>query len=99
MKTFKKVLFFCDELTFYKHHKIERVIELNHVRECIIKVFSKIDKINEHLQIGVQVIIHDISLMVKNRNDENNGEEIKNVRVCILQVLCLQTLFREKADE
>ena len=42
MKTNKEVLFFCNEFTFYDHYKIERVIELNHVREYKLMYYLKV---------------------------------------------------------
>ena len=47
MKTIKDVLNFCKEFTFYDHYNIERVIELNHVRDSIFSLLSKCDFIRE----------------------------------------------------
>ena len=38
MKTIKEILIFCNEFAFFDHYNIERVIELNHVRNYIISV-------------------------------------------------------------
>ena len=45
MKTVQEVLDFCNEFTFYDHYNIERNIELNHVRDCLISVLSECDVI------------------------------------------------------
>ena len=43
MKTIREVLIFCNEFTFYIPHKIERVIELNPVYDCIYFVPTEYD--------------------------------------------------------
>ena len=44
-------------------------------------------------------VIDDISLMITNEDVENIGREINNLRIAILQVLCLQRLSKEEADK
>ena len=68
MKTIQEVLDFCNAFTFLHHYNIERVIELNHARDCVISVLSKCDFISEDKIIRVLGIIDDISLMVMDGN-------------------------------
>ena len=63
MKTIKEVLDFCNEITFYNHYKIKRVIELNHVRVCLISVLCKCDLISEDKNIRLLGVIDDIPLI------------------------------------
>ena len=51
MKTSKKVLYFCNKFTFYDHYNIERLIELNHVRDYILIVLSESDFIYEEKRL------------------------------------------------
>ena len=78
MKTIKEVLGFCIVFTFYNQYKIERVGELNHVRDCNINVLSKCDFIREDNVIRVLSFMEDISLLVLERNIENLVQEIDN---------------------
>ena len=47
MKTAKEVLEFFNDFTFYDHYYIERVTQLNHVRNCANRVLSECDFIEE----------------------------------------------------
>ena len=47
MKTIKEVLDFCNEFTICDLYIIARVIEMNHVGECVFIVLSKCDFISE----------------------------------------------------
>ena len=76
MKTTKEFLNFCNEFTVYVYYNIDRVIEMNYVRDYIIIVFSKCDHINESFQIGTLDVIDVISLMVVD-NIENHFQEKK----------------------
>ena len=84
MKTIKEVLGFCNEFTFYDQYSIENVVELNHVRDCVIIVLTECDNFDENLQIRVLGVIDDISLMVIDGKVGNLVQEISNLRVGIL---------------
>ena len=47
MKAVKKVLDFSNEITFYGHYNIERVLKLNHVRDCVNNLLSKSEYITK----------------------------------------------------
>ena len=98
MKTVNEVFYFCNEFTFYDHHNIERVGQLNHVRDCVISVLSKYDFISEDKTNRVVVVIDDTSLMITDENVENLVQEINNLRVGFEQLLCLENLHKEEND-
>ena len=64
MKTNKEVSVICKNVTDHNHFNIDRVMELNHVRDCIVDILSKCYHINKHLHVRVLGVIDDISLMV-----------------------------------
>ena len=99
MKTIKEGLNFCNELTFYDHYIVGRVIELNHDRDCIFNDLSKYDFMNEDNCIRVLAATDDISLTVIDRNIENIDRELNNLTVGTLQMLCLDKLYEEEADK
>ena len=96
MKTIREVLNFCYEFTFYDQNSVERVIELKHVLDCITNVLFE-DFINEDHCIRVLGLIDDISLIIK-KDIENIGREINKVRAGVLQLLCLEKLYKEDAN-
>ena len=57
------------------------------------------DFIYEDKCIRVLDVIDDISLMVKNKDVKTFGREIINLIVGILQIICLQRLYKEAADK
>ena len=70
MKTTKEN-FFCNEFTFYDHYNIDKVIEINHVRDCVILVLSNCDFISEGEIVRVLGVLGDISLMIIDGMVEN----------------------------
>ena len=98
MKTTKEILNFCNEFTVYVYYNIDRVIELNYVRDYIIIVFSKCDHIDECFQIGALDVIDVLSLMVVD-NVENHFQERKKLKVGFLQLPCLEKLYKEETDK
>ena len=93
-----KVLF-CKQFPFHDHHNIKRVIELNHVRDCIIKVSSENDFLHADNAIRVLGAIEDLSLMVIDRKVEFIDRDINRLRFDILQMLCLDRLNREEVGK
>ena len=77
MKIIKEVSNFFIVFTFYSQYNFEKVMEMNHVRDCISDLLSKCDHIDENIQIKVLDVIDDIVLMVIDRNVENLVQEIK----------------------
>ena len=78
MKTTKEVLDSCNDFTLYNHYNKERVVELNHIRDCKINVPPKCNHNDENLQIRVSGSINDRSLMFIKRNVEKLVHELKN---------------------
>ena len=80
MTSIKEVLDFCNEFTSYDHYQIDRVIELNYIRDYIIIILAEIDFKHEGNRIRALGIIVDISLKVIYGDVENiecekaNGE-------------------------
>ena len=60
MKTIEQVLDFCNVFTSYDRYKVERVIELNHVRDRIFKSLSEYDFLHDDMVIRDLVAIDDI---------------------------------------
>ena len=65
MKAIKKILGFCNEITFKDHYFIEGVLELNHLRAYTGNVSFESVFVHEDNRIRVLGVIDDISLMVK----------------------------------
>ena len=97
MKTNEKVVNFCNGCKYDDHHKVQSVIQLKHVRDCINNVLSDWDFTSEDNCIRVPGIREDTLWMFIDRNVENISLE-KNLRVGILQLLCLEELYKEEAD-
>ena len=76
MKTIRDVSDFFNEFTYYDHYNIERVIDLNHIRFCVIDALSNCYVVNENLRMRVLGTINDISLMVIDGNVESLNQEI-----------------------
>ena len=93
LKTIKDVLVFCNSFTYFNHCTFQRVIELDHVRDCISESLSKCDHIDENAHIKVLGFIDDILLMVFDGNVENINHEKNNLRVGFLHLLCLEQLY------
>ena len=60
-------------------------------------MLSKRDFISEDKILRVLGLIDDMSLMFTDRNIENISVEIKNLRVGLLQLLCLENLYAQEA--
>ena len=93
MKTIKEVLNFCNEFLFYDLYSIERVIEINLVRDCVISVLSNCDFITEDKTIRVQSVIDDISLMVIDGNVEILIQEKKYFESSIFTIVMLRAII------
>ena len=98
MKNFEEVLNFFNEFTSNDQYSLDRVIELNHVRDFITNVLSNCDRIDENLQSRVLDVINDKLLMVIDRNLDNlfNNQKFES---CFLHLLCLEKLYKEEADK
>ena len=97
MKTIKDVSTFCNDFTFYEQYYIERAIELNHVRDCLIRILSKCDFMSEDKFIRVVGVMDDVSLMVLDKNDEILVHVMNSWKVEVLQLLCLENLHKDEA--
>ena len=64
MKAFKEVLNYFNEFAFYDHYNIERVIDINHVRDCVCRVLNKCSFKKDYEFIRVLDDIDNISLII-----------------------------------
>ena len=95
METIKDVSDFCSEFTCHNRYNVEKVIELNHVRDGNTNVFPENGFINYDFRIRVLFVIEDIPLMVIYRKVEIIDPERKILRKSILQLLRLEKLYKE----
>ena len=56
-KTIRELLKFRNDFTFYDHYNIERVMELNYVRDYMINILAEDELINENQCIPVLGVI------------------------------------------
>ena len=98
MKNIKEVSDFCNEFTFYDQYNIDRVIELNCIRDYTINVLSGSDFKHEDNRIRVMGII-DHSLKVIDGDVGNIEREISNLKFAILKMSRLEILYIEKDNE
>ena len=96
MKTFFEVSKFCNEGIFYDHYKIERVIELNDVNNFTFTFLFERCFCMCSNGIRVLGVTDDISLLVINRDVEKTGQYLKKLRVCFLQLLCMEKSVTKK---
>ena len=82
----------CNEFTFSDQYNIQRDIELNYIRGCINNRLSESDFKHEDNCIKVMSIIDHKTLNVIDGDVKNIEQEISNLRVTILQMLCLEEL-------
>ena len=75
------------------------VLELNHVRDCVISSLSKCFFISADRFIGLLSVVDDLSLVNIDSNDENLVHGINILRFGLLQMLCLENLYIEEADK
>ena len=75
-------------------------MELNHVHEYINIMLSASNFVHQDNRNRVLGIIDDVLLKVIDRDVENNdiAQDLKNFRVGILQMLCLEELNEQGAD-
>ena len=97
MKTMTELLDFCNVFTFYDHSKNERVIKLKHVRACVMSVLSKSDFISEDEVIRMLGVTDEKSLMIIDENVEDISVELNDLRVGLLQLLCLEKSNMQEA--
>ena len=81
MKTTGKVSKFCNEFTFDNHDVFEKVIERNHIRDCVNNVASKCKRTDENYQIVILCVLDDISLMIIDRKVKNFFIELNILKV------------------
>ena len=93
--TIGDVLNFCNEFDFCDHYNLERVIKLNHIRDSVISISIKCDYIKDYEIIGVFDVLDNISLMVQDGKVKKLVQEVNNLRVVLLQLLCLDKLYKE----
>ena len=89
---------FCKKFNNYDHYNVKRVIELSHVRDCVVNVLWEWDFLIKRTCIRVLGVIDDMSLMVIDENFEIIGLETNNSGVCVSRLLCLEKLYEEEAD-
>ena len=53
------------------YYNIEKVVDLNHIRSCVISVFSKSFFLSEDESVRLIGVLDDISLMVLDGNIEH----------------------------
>ena len=92
----EKNLKFCDEIIFYDHYNIGHVIELNFNREYVIIVLFESDFKHEDNFIKILDITYDKKLMIIDGAVENLEDQIGTQRFSILQLLCLENLYKEE---
>ena len=93
MKNNKEVLDFCHNCVYYIQFNFQRVIDLNHRRDCIFDILSKCDHIDENLHIRVLGVIDDLSLMFMVGNVENLVHETNNLITNItINFFCIITI-------
>ena len=68
MKTIEKDLDSCNEFIFHNCYNIERIIELNQVRDCIFNILSKCNLLGEDHFIRTLGFKDDISVRIIDRN-------------------------------
>ena len=95
MKTIKELLTFCNDITFYNHYSIKRVIDKNQMRSCITFVLSECNDIDEKFYLCVLSFIDDTALLFIDKNLENLVHDVNNFRVGCLQLICLEELYKD----
>ena len=71
-----------------------RVIKLNQMRDCIIKILSEFDYKDEKLYLRVLSSIDDVSLLFIDGSLENLGLEIINLRVTNITLIMLRKIIQ-----
>ena len=84
MKRTEENLCFSSEFTIYDLYNIDRVIELNYVRDYITNVLSECDFEHEENRMSVMGLIDDISMNVIDGQLENTEHEFRNFRNTLL---------------
>ena len=82
MKTIEEVLNFCNEVLFYDHYNLQRVIEISHVRDCVTSILIYCGFISEYEVIRALDVIDNISLMVIDEKVLKKAEEKKQLESC-----------------
>ena len=70
---------------------------MNYVGDCVLSVLPRPDIITEDKHIRGLVAIDDISLLITDRDAGNVFAEKSNLRVGLLQVVCLEKIYIEEA--
>ena len=95
MKTLTDVLSFSKTFAFYDRCNLERVIDLVHVRDCVLSLLNKCETIKEYEFIRSSDVIDNISLMIRDGKVKILVQEINSLRVGFLQQRCLDNLYKE----
>ena len=82
----------------YCLYKFERLIQLNHVRDCVNIVSSKSDHDVQNLQIEALDVIDDILLTDLDRNVEKRVQEIDKLRVSFLIIAMLREFVQRRSS-
>ena len=102
MQNHTEVLNFSKVFTTFERFNIQRVVELNHVRDYKVNVISGKDFLHEDNRIRAFRILDDLWLIVMNKDVQGIGQEMSLHylhRVRILKLLSLERLIREEADK
>ena len=99
MKTFKEILSVYIEFSFFDHYNIGRAVELNNVRDFTSTVLTEADFRNEDTCVRHLRVLDHMSLMIPNNDVKSIDQKIKNLTVGVLQMLCLERLYKEEAAE
>ena len=65
------------------------------MRDCINNVLSEYDYMDEKIYSRVLGCIDDISIVFRDENLENFLGEVNNHRVGLLQLICLEELYKD----
>ena len=87
---------FCNEFTLYDQYSVERVLEKNHVRDCVISVLSNCVFIIENKIIRALAVIDDFSFTITFGKVESLCPEINKPRVGLIQLLCLEYFYKNE---
>ena len=68
------------------------------MRDCVIKVLSEYNYMDEELYLRVSDIKDDISLKLINKDLDNLVDEVNILRVGLLQLMCLEEPYKDNFD-
>ena len=94
METVKEILYFCNTAIFYDYTNVGITCELNQVRKCIINSFCKTIP-NSRIRMSLS-IIDDKILKILDNDNENNIENIHDLRENIIYMISFEELSRDE---